>query len=462
MTSSAGAGVLRSTPLRLTAVLVLIFTLFSLAGFAAAYRLTRNGLEASLQTQLRQLMASYLLIPDEDDLLERLEADEMTAKPANMIVHYTPDNGTPIGNVGVVPPVRGLQVLAEAALSPIEADSLADSYLAMSARVGRGQLVLALSREQIDEMGEVFLTVFLVGLVPMLALGAGAGLFVASRARDRIEAIRETLGALTSGQLEARVSVDPLDADDLAQISLAVNRMAAAQARQVASLRQISADIAHDLKTPIQRVAVLLDRLAIGSSLSSGQAALVGQALDETDRIVKTFQALLQIAQIEGGQVRDRFVPVDLAEVVKDLVEVYEPAAEESGHRLIARVEDKWHCVVRGDQHLLSQVLANLIENGLRHVPSGGQIEVSLTRKDGSVVLRVQDDGPGIPEEERGNVLRRLYRLERSRTSEGSGLGLSLVAAICGLHDAALRLDDAKPGLLVRIAFPPSPSNLQS
>jgi signal transduction histidine kinase len=285
---------------------------------------------------------------------------------------------------------------------------------------------------------------------------------VASRARNRIDAIRETLSALTHGRLEARVPVDPLDADDLAQISLAVNRMAAAQAGQVASLRQISADIAHDLKTPIQRVAVLLDRLATRTALAPDQTALVAQALGETDRIVKTFQALLQIAQIEGGQVRDRFVPVDLAEVVKDLVEVYEPAAEESGHRLIASVEDEWPCIVRGDQHLLSQVLANLIENGLGHVPPGGQIEVSLTREDGSVLLGVRDDGPGIPVEERGNVLRRLYRLERSRTSEGSGLGLSLVAAICGLHDAALRLDDAEPGLLVRIVFPASPSNLQS
>ncbi len=442
----------RSTPLRLTAILLLIFALSLLVCFGAAYGVVRANFDAILRDQVRQTMVSYRSIADTDDLHERLVADAAAIDPKSMILHYTPDSGLRIANVGAFPPVSGFSVVSEKAVAG-EHD-LADSYLALSARVGAGQLIVAETREQVVEMREVFLTVFLVGLLPTLGIASAAGLLVARRARCKIEAIDAMLQDLTSGHLQARVRVDAGEADDLSQIGLAVNRMAAAQEASMASLKQVSADIAHDLKTPIQRVAVLLDQLATKTALAPIQKDIIDRASAETERIVKTFQALLQIAQIEGGSVRERFMPVALNDVALDIVDVYGPAAEESGHRLELSVAGPGPFTVFGDKHLLGQVMANLIENGLRHVPPGGRISVELARSAGNVVLVVGDDGPGVPASERDRVLRRLYRLERSRTSDGSGLGLSLVAAICSLHDATLLLDDNTPGLVVRIAFP--------
>ena len=256
---------------------------------------------------------------------------------------------------------------------------------------------------------------------------------------------------LRGGDLAARVSLDPAQHDDLSDIGVAVNGMAAAQEAAMAALRQVTTDIAHDLKTPIQRVAVTLDRLESRTTLSPDQRAYVEQARGETDRIAKTFDALLRIAQIEGGALRERFVPVDMQPLCAAIVDLFDAAAEDSGHRLSFSATGPF--VVLGDRDLLGQVLANLIENGLRHVPGGGQIAVTLSRRGAQSVLQVTDNGPGIPAVERANVLRRLYRLEASRTTPGNGLGLSMVAAICDLHGAVLTLDEGKPGLIVSIAF---------
>lgn len=184
------------------------------------------------------------------------------------------------------------------------------------------------------------------------------------------------------------------------------------------------------------------------------------RAGQETDGIVATFQSLLQIAQIEGGSPKARFKPVDLSQLAATFVEVYEPAADESGHQLSVvdmstdMTAGTGGVMVNGEKGLLGQVLANLIENALRHTPAGTPIDVSVARVGAEVVLSVADSGAGIPAQERENVLRRLYRLEQSRTTSGSGLGLSLVAVIAELHEARLELDSNAPGLVVRLIFP--------
>ena len=442
----------RSTPLRLTGILVLVFIASSLATFTTAYWVVRSSFDAALEDQLRQIVDSYRAMGTADELLERLRLEASATDPSTTILDYLPDRGRRISNVSSFPPVSGFAIVPGDAVG---GEDLADSYLALSVRLSRGQLVVANTREQVVEMGEIFATVFLVGLLPTLAIAAAAGLVVARGANRKIDAIRDALASLTMGKLEARVAAME-GSDDLAQIGDAVNRMAVAQEASIASLRQVTADIAHDLKTPIQRVAVLLERLSKDEGSKAQQDALIEQALAETDRIAKTFQALLQIAQIEGGAVQDRFSVLDLGEVATGIVELYAAAAEETGHALSLDVDPAERFDVEGDRHLLGQVIANLIENGLRHVPQAGRIDVRLSRTAKCIVLSVADNGPGIPEYERDSVLRRLYRLERSRTSDGSGLGLSLVSAVCDLHGAALTLKDNAPGLIVNVAFPPT------
>ena len=174
--------------------------------------------------------------------------------------------------------------------------------------------------------------------------------------------------------------------------------------------------------------------------------------MTESDTINQTFSALLRIAQIEGGVRRDHFAPLDLASVMSNLVEIYTEVAEDACMALRCLVDTP--ALILGDKELLTQAFANLIENAIRHCPQGTQIVCQITTVQDQVTASVADNGPGIPIQERELVLRRLYRLEKSRTTQGSGLGLSLVKAVADLHGAELSLSDAVPGLVVKLVLP--------
>ena len=453
MTATAPSSGVRSTPLRLTLILLAIFAVAALGCLAVAYSVTRADIDATLEEQLGQTIRDYGSIRGAEELSERLAEAAANTDPEVRILHYLPDRGSPISNVDGFPAVGGLTVVADTAIAADSGD-LSESYLALGARVGAGQLIVAQSREQVVEMRETFLGVLFMGLLPALVIAGLAGWWVARTASGRIEAIDAVLRDLTGGTLSARVGGLDGRADDLSGIAHSVNRMADAQETLVSSMRQISSDIAHDLRTPIQRVAVVLDRMRTQTTLAEGQETLLDRAKDETDRIVRTFQSLLQLSQIEGGAVRDRLRPVDLLEVARDVVDLFAAEAEDRGFSLTLGASDRAGCLVRGDHQLLSQIISNLIQNSLTHVPGGGPIEVVVACAQGRVELVVSDRGPGIPPDERDKVLRRLYRLEQSRTTQGNGLGLSLVAAICALHGAELTLGGDASGLTVTVAFP--------
>lgn len=441
--------IFRSTPLRLTLQLIAVFSVSTALSFGAAYMIVERSADSVLREQVLQQFESYRLERRQRDLVQKFLEDITTIPPRNTIIDYRSDDGNRFSNVQGLPSLGGVSIVGASEI-PLSEDQLADSYLVVEGRVGNGRLTLAQNRDHVENLFRIFGIVLVVNLLPTLAIGSILGLWSARRARDRVEAIRATLRQMTGGNLRARVSGMEDAPDDIADIGRAVNRMAAAQAATVASLKQVSADIAHDLKTPIQRVSVLLSRLE-DAGLPADQADIAARARAETEAIVKTFQSLLQIAQIEGGRIEERFSPVDLGDLVAGIVDVFEPTAEESGHSLVLMREEPAR--VTGERQLLGQVTANLIENALRHTPPGSRIEVSVGGAD-RPRLRVRDNGPGVPEDERENVLKRHYRLERSRTTEGSGLGLSLVAAIAELHGAELTLADAAPGLSVELRFP--------
>tara|TARA_R110002111_G_scaffold45463_2_gene82154 strand:- start:84 stop:1460 length:1377 start_codon:yes stop_codon:yes gene_type:complete len=453
MIPAFGFNQVRSTPLRLTFLLLTIFAMAALACLAVAFEVTRTSIDAALAAELQQTINEYRGIQDGDDLRERLAEAAAKTDPDIRILFYVPDQGTAVSNVASFPPVSGVTIVADNSIRA-KSGSVSDSYLALSARVGAGHLIVAQSREQVEEMGEIFLAVLFIGLLPALVIAGLAGLWVAKGARIKIDAIQHTLLELKSGTLSARIEGVEGRSDDLSGIGQEVNRMARAQEALVASIRQVSSDIAHDLKTPIQRVAVVLEQVMNKTTLTEGQEVLLSRAIGETERIVQTFQSLLQLAQIEGGAVRDRLHPVNLVEVCRDVVDFLEVEAEERGFALSLRVQPNVVACIKGDRHLLSQLIGNLVQNALTHVPKGGPVVVEVTGRGNETVLTVSDHGPGIPEKERGKVLQRLYRLDQSRTTEGNGLGLSLVSAISDLHGARLTLEDNMPGLTVRIIFP--------
>jgi len=234
--------------------------------------------------------------------------------------------------------------------------------------------------------------------------------------------------------------------DDLARN---LNRMLERNAAAMEALRQVSTDIAHDLRTPLSRLHQRLEQMQEGPAI---EPAMIDDALAQTADILTTFHALLRIGSLEGGVGRKRFTRVDLSELMERIHQAYGPVAEDAGQRLEADHAAGIH--VDGDAELLAQLFINLIENAIVHTPAGSTVTSRLFERDGMAVVEVRDDGPGIPASERANVFRRFYRLDASRGTQGSGLGLALVAAIASLHEAQYTIPDSDKGLAVQIGFP--------
>ncbi len=308
---------LRSTPLRLTGTLIVIFMVFTSTGYAVAFFVTRSALSGDVAARLEQTVEAIRTIPEQDEIVERAAEIAAAADPRDMLLRYVVPGGRTLGNLPEPISIVSGAIVGEAELSSV-GQSRADSYLAWQGPVGQGTLTLLVGRDSVVGLGETFSQVLLFSLVPALLIASIVGALVARSARDRVEAIRTTLAQLTSGHHGARVPVPRDVGDDLGQIANAVNRMAEAQQASIEALRQVSADIAHDLRTPIQRVGVLLERLE-GDALTGRGRATIAAARAETAQIVETFQALLQIAQLESGQSRMRFTEVDLSALVAGL-----------------------------------------------------------------------------------------------------------------------------------------------
>lgn len=444
-----GRRMARATPVRLAVGMVALFTVVSLAAFGFAYLELLAREEKRIRTYLAQHVAGFQAAGSAEALRDLVAAEAAAADPETRIFVFSDHAGLRIGNAQA-DIVDGSVRLSRAPGGRSLSD---DGYEIETLRVAEGLLVVAESRGDVSDLRETALGLLAASLGPTVLLSLAAALALARASARRVGRIEAMLDRLTAGDLAARVAEPAGRADDLARIGAGLDRMAAAQEASVGALRQVSADIAHDLKTPVQRIGVLLARLRERLPQDGPEADLASRAAEEAERAAAVFQALLRIAQIEGGAARSRFAPVDLGTLAASLADVYGPAAEESG-RMLALDAGAGPLVVRGDRDLVGQAIANLLENGLRHTPAGACIVLSVAREGASVVLAVSDDGPGVPEPERELVTRRLYRLERSRTTPGHGLGLSLVAAVAALHEATLTLEDAQPGLRVRLAFP--------
>ena len=307
--------------------------------------------------------------------------------------------------------------------------------------------------EQVGEMEDTFLSALASALGIVLVLGIGGGLLLGAGFLRRVDAITRTAEAIIDGDLSRRIERTG-SGDDFDRLSATLNTMLDRIAGLMENLRQVSSDIAHDLRTPLSRLRQGLEEARDRDLMAADYKGVVERAVEEADALLDTFSALLRIAQIEAGIRRSAFRPVNLSDVARTVGDAYSPVAEESGHAL--RVEIADGIQVDGDRELLAQLFANLTENALHHTPPGTAIILRLARQSGGVVAQVWDNGPGIPEEERKKVFRRFYRLERSRTTAGNGLGLSAVAAIVDLHRAAIELVDNRPGLRVVIRFPPA------
>ncbi len=450
--------ILKRTPARLAGAFTLLFALTVVALVAVLYLTLGAELESHIKKRVEETSDTLLAIDAEHgfDALAVVVADEAkSVRDFDSIFLLRREDGSfQAGNVQNVRVFAGWGILDRAWLPMVAGKGDPDDrFYSIWKPVSSGYLLVGQSDREIREVQRILLHGLGWGLLTTVLLAIGSATLLARRAQVKIDAFATTLSKVSHGDIANRVPLTG-SGDDLDDVAVQINATLAHLQKLIENVNQASSDIAHDLKKPIGRLRRRLEEALSAKGDAQEFRARVEESLEELDSIVETFEALLRITQLEAGARKARFCDVELGTILAEVADIYEPVVEEAGDRLEIAVPANVKGTIWGDRELLTQLFANLIENSIRHSPKGIRIGVSLLSQGDRYVAIVWDTGPGIPAEERDNVFRRLYRLERARSTPGSGLGLSLVAAIADLHGASIKLADNKPGLRISVSFP--------
>ena len=329
------------------------------------------------------------------------------------------------------------------------------------ARSVQGGLTLVVGRD-VEDQRRFAATIGYVafwGVGLLAAIGVGAGVLISRSMLKRIDAVTETSRRIMSGDLSRRIPLDG-SGDEIDRLSVGLNAMLGRIEELMLALREVSDNIAHDLKTPLTRLRSRAESALRESSDQDHLRDALTKTMEEADELIKTFNALLLIARLEGGAVAESMQPTDLAAIIGDVAELYEPVAEEAG--LSLRVSVPQGLVLTVNRELISQAIANLVDNAVkygareRHAGQAADaaVDIVVETRDGTVAVIVADHGPGVAPEDRARALQRFVRLEKSRSRPGAGLGLSLVAAVARLHGGSVRLEDNAPGVRAVMEIP--------
>ncbi|RWO71391.1 MAG: HAMP domain-containing protein [Mesorhizobium sp.] len=444
---------LRSTPFRLALTFAFLFVLAFVLSGAIVYQMMSADLAERLDDTIKETYAVVAATYAENDLKELVEtvgSHSLRSPRKEQLFSLTDATGNRLaGNFTAAGLPDGFSMFdAEMPGVPPGAE-----YRAYSGPVGGNTLTVAFSLSETEELERIVLMSFGWGTLIITGLAVAGGALLASRVQRRLDGIAATMVDVSHGRLDTRIPLTG-KGDDIDIVSSQVNAALDRLSALVEGMKQVSANIAHDLKMPLNRLQMILDTASEKNLSGQKVARELAEAHAESLQINETFDALLRIAQIEAGARRARFTDVDLGEVLQTIAEIYADVAEDDGKSLSLAQPPETTDRIHGDRELLTQMFANLVENALRHCPSGTTIKLSAARQGERVVAGVADNGPGIPAEEREKVFQRLYRLDHSRSTPGSGLGLSLVRAIADLHGASITLGDGQPGLAVAVSFP--------
>ena len=444
---------LRSTPFRLALTFAFLFMLAFVLSGAIVYQMMSADLAEQLDDTIKEtyaVIAATYADKDLKELVETIESHSMRSPKKEQLFSLTDAAGIRLaGNFTAAGLPDGFSMFnAEMPGVPPGAE-----YRAYSGSIGGNNLTVAFSLSETEELETIMLMSFGWATLIITGLAVAGGALLASRVQRRLDGIAATLVDVSPGRLDTRIPLTGKD-DDIDIVSRQVNAALDRLSALVEGMKQVSADIAHDLKTPLNRLQMILEGAAAGAAQGREVSDDLAEARAEGHQINETFDALLRIAQIEAGARRARFTDVALGEILQTIAEIYTDVAEDDGKVLSSTKLNETANRIHGDRELLTQMFANLVENALRHCPPGTTIKLSVTRQGDRVVASVADNGPGIPPDEREKVFQRLYRLDHSRSTPGSGLGLSLVRAIADLHGASIALEDCRPGLAVVVSVP--------
>jgi signal transduction histidine kinase len=454
---------LRTTAFKLTLFYLGIFVLFaaSLLGYFAlnTRRLITEQITATVNGEVSGLSEQY-----GQGGLRRLVTvvDVRSRRPGSSLYLLTTPSGEGLaGNVGSLEPgVLDRPGWLETNYHRLESPEGAEHRALIRVVQLPGGFHLLVGRD-LDERERLFGIIVNAGqwsLALVIVLGLLGGFFVSRRVLSRIDAMTGTAQTIMAGDLSGRLPVAGTG-DELDRLADNVNAMLDRIEALMRGLKEVSDNIAHDLKTPLTRLRNRCEQALRSATGEASYRAALESTIAESDDLIRTFDALLMIARAESGQARENMTEFDASEIARDVGELYEPVADEKGIAL--KIDAPAAAPVRGNRELVSQALANLIDNAIKYAGTNGKVNgvpaeiVVKAGNDGErITLSVADCGPGIPDADRGRVVERFVRLEQSRSEPGSGLGLSLASAVARLHGGELKLEDNHPGLRTTLALP--------
>jgi signal transduction histidine kinase len=461
---------IRTTAFRLTLVYLFLFALFAASLLAYFAWNTRRLITEEITQTVNAETSEINEIYGRRGLFGLARAIEYRAlRPgANLYLVTTPTGQWIAGNVGsLAPGVMATQGWSETAYRRIEDTDDRDHRALVRVTELQNGFRLLVGRD-LAERRRLFGIVAKAAqwsILIVVVLGLGGGVFVARRVLRRIDAMTGTAQRIMTGDLSERLPVGR-SGDELDRLAENLNAMLERIEALMVGLKEVSDNIAHDLKTPLTRLRNRAEEALAKSGSEVEYRAALERTIEESDGLIRTFNALLMIARAESGQARGNMDDFDAVDVANGIHELYEPLAEDDGMSLKVKAEP---AALHGNRELISQALANLVENAIKYgkpaQPAGAaagtvvsmdsrQILIEARREGDQVLLSVSDHGPGIPEGDRKHAVERFVRLEASRTLPGSGLGLSLAAAVATLHGGELRLGDAHPGLVATLVLP--------
>lgn len=459
---------LRTTAIRLSLLYLLVFSLISVAmivyvGRNASELLTRD-LRATIDTEIDELEDIY----QQRGLRALIDAVDARSRVPGASLYYVADlaGNLVVGNIAEVPPALLNDPTATARAVPYFRGQDWRRGWARQGEGGHRALVRVMVLDEgfrvlvgrdLGEQGrmrEVFSQSFRIILAVVIVLGLITWWFISRQVLRRIDQVSATSARIVAGDLSGRLPVTG-SGDEFDRLAHGLNGMLDRIEALMKGLKEVSDNIAHDLKTPLTRMRNRLDGALAGPEDAAGYRAAIEATIEESDALIRTFDALLMIARVEAGNQPASMETIDLAVIARDVCELYEPLAEDDGVALA--VQAPVPVLVEANRELLSQAVINLMDNALKYGRAEGRaptITVTIAAEDGVGVLTVADNGPGVAPEDRERVLSRFCRLEASRSAPGSGLGLSMVVAVMRHHGGTLELGDAAPGLKISIRVP--------
>jgi signal transduction histidine kinase len=454
---------LQTTAFQLTLVYLMVFALFAafLLGYFAlnTRRLITEQITTTVDTEITGLSEQYNL-----GGIRRLVIiiENRSRRPGSSLYLVTTPTGEGLaGNVGSIEPgVLDKPGWFETAYRRLEEEGPEHHALVRVFQLPGGfRLLVGRDLDERERMFEIIATAGRWSVAMVIVLGIVGGIFVSRRVLNRVDAMTDTARTIMAGNLSGRLPVMGTG-DEFDRLALNLNGMLERIESLMRGLKEVSDNVAHDLKTPLTRLRNRCEEALRVAKKETDYRTALEATIEESVGLIRTFDALLMIARAESGEARHGMTEFDAAEIARDVGELYEPLADDKG--LALQVTASAPARVKGNRELVSQALANLVDNAIKYaaeVPpllngSPVAVIVSAGAEGDRVLLTVRDSGPGIPPLDRPRVVERFVRLEESRSKPGSGLGLSLAAAVARLHGGELKLEDNAPGLKASIVLP--------